>query len=140
MVVATSSVLANSVLLDSHIVIWLATDPERILRKIRNRVLNAERRFVSSITYSEVALKHRKFPEQFPFTVTHLDEAMESQANFELSFTAAHARVLSQIPALHKDPFDHMLLAQAVSEGLAFATMDHNLLPYGPSLKGLRLI
>jgi len=84
-------------------------------------------------------LKHRKFPEQFPFTTIHLDEAMKSQANLELPFTAAHARLLPRIPALHKDPFDHMLLAQAVSEGLVFATMDRDLLPYSRNLKGLQL-
>ena len=135
-----SGILADSILLDSHIVIWLAIDPDRVLRKIRNRILSAERRFVSSITYSEIILKHRKFPEQFPFTAAHLDEAMKSQANLELPFTTAHARMLSRIPALHKDPFDHMLLAQAVSEGLALATMDRDLLPYGRNLKGLQLI
>lgn len=137
---AAASIFANSILLDSHIVIWLATDPERVSRKIRNRVLSAERRFVSSITYSEVALKHRKFPEQFPFTVAHLDEAMKSQANLDFPFTAAHAKALSQIPALHKDPFDHMLLAQAVSESLVFATMDRDLLPYSRKLKGLQFV
>lgn len=84
-------------------------------------------------------MKHRKFPEQFPFTTIHLDEAMKSQANLELPFTAAHARLLPRIPALHKDPFDHMLLAQAVSEGLVFATMDRDLLPYSRNLKGLQL-
>ena len=137
---AASSIFVDSVLLDTHIVIWLAVDPDRVLRRIRNQILSAERRFVSSITYSEVVLKRRKFPEQFPFTAAHLDEAMKSQANLELPFTAAHARALSRIPALHKDPFDHMLLAQAVSDGLVFATMDRDLLPYGRHLKGLQLI
>ena len=132
--------MVSSVLLDSHIVIWLAVDPERVSRKIRNQVLSAERRFVSAVTYSEIALKHRKFPEQFPFTVAHLDGAMKSQRNLELPFTAAHARILPQIPVLHKDPFDHMLLAQAVNEGFLFATMDRDLLPYGRNLKGLQFI
>ncbi len=132
--------MVNSVLLDSHIVIWLAIDPGRVLRKIREQVLSAERRFVSSITYSEIALKHRKFPDQFPFTTIHLDQAMKSQRNAELPFTAAHARILPEIPVLHKDPFDHMLLAQAVSQGLLFATMDRDLLPYGRDLKGLQLV
>jgi PIN domain nuclease of toxin-antitoxin system len=130
----------NSVLLDSHIVIWLAVDPERVSSKIRDCVLSAERRFVSAVTYSEIALKHRKFPEQFPFTTDHLDQAMKSQRNAELPFTAAHARILSKIPALHKDPFDHMLLAQAINEGLLFATMDRDLIPYACNLKGLQLI
>lgn len=130
----------SGVLLDSHIVIWLAVDPERVSTKIRSSVLSAERRFVSAVTYSEIALKHRKFPEQFPFTTDHLDHAMKSQRNAELPFTAAHARILPNIPALHKDPFDHMLLAQAVNEGLLFATMDRDLIPYGRNLKGLQLI
>jgi PIN domain nuclease of toxin-antitoxin system len=48
--------------------------------------------------------------------------------------------MLPQIPALHKDPFDHMLLAQAVSKGLVFATVDRNFLPYSRNLKRLQLI
>lgn len=58
----------------------------------------------------------------------------------KLLFAAAHARLLSQISALRKDPFDHMLLAQAAGEGVAVATMDRDLLAYSRNLKGLQLV
>ena len=112
------------VLLDTHIVIWLATEPGRVPDHLQKLVLEADQRFISVVSFFEVALKHRKDPDSFPFTFEFLAGVTGDLEAMELSLRRDHIRRLGAIPMLHKDPFDHLLMAQAIEEELIFVTMD----------------
>ena len=125
-------------LLDTHIVIWLAVDLSRIPLPIRRVVERADVRLVSVISYAEVAFKHRKSPSAFRFSGLDLKRTMEDLQATELPLIGNHIEELSRIPILHKDPFDHLLMAQAISEDCPFATQDQSILSY--KVKGLHFI
>ena len=59
-------------LLDTHIVIWLSTEPSRVPDRLQKLVLEADQRFISVVSFFEVALKHRKDSGSFPFTFEFL--------------------------------------------------------------------
>ncbi len=111
-------------LLDTHIVIWLSTEPGRVPDHLQKLVLEADRRFISVVSFVEVALKHRKDPDGFPFTCEFLMGAMSDLQATELPLRRDHISHVGTIPVLHKDPFDHLLMAQAIEEELVFVTMD----------------
>jgi len=120
----------KELLLDTHIVIWLATAPERVPKHIQKLVSAAERRYVSVASVIEVALKHRKDPEAFPFTVELLIKAMRELQAVELPLRTSHGIRIERLPVRHRDPFDHMLMAQAIEESIPLVTMDADLAAY----------
>lgn len=71
-------------LLDTHIVIWMATAPSRIPKRLLGAIETAGHRFVSHATALEIQLKHLKRPELFPFSLHHLDVAMKEFSCTEL--------------------------------------------------------
>lgn len=105
-------------------VIWLSTEPSRVPDRLRKLVLEADQRFISVVSFLEVALKHRKDPDSFPFTCELLTAAMVDLQATELPLRRDHVSHIGTIPVLHKDPFDHLLMAQAIEEELAFVTVD----------------
>jgi len=120
----------KQLLLDTHIVIWLTTTPQRVPANIQRLVSTAERRYVSVVSFIEVALKHRKEPTAFPFTVELLTKAMSELQALELPFRSNHAAPIERLPMRHRDPFDHLLMAQAIEEKLPLVTMDADIAAY----------
>ncbi len=122
--------MVKHLLLDTHIVIWLTTAPQRVPARIRKLVSTAERRYVSVVSFIEVALKHRKDPAGFPFTVELLRRAMSELYALELPLRSSHAVRIDRLPMRHRDPFDHLLMAQAIEERLPLVTMDTDIAAY----------
>ena len=120
----------KQLLLDTHIVIWLTTAPERVPAHIRKLVSAAERRYVSVVSFIEVALKHRKDAKAFPFTVEHLRKAMSELQAVDLPLRSIDGVRVERLPLRHRDPFDHMLMAQAMEESLPLVTLDADIAAY----------
>lgn len=119
-------------LLDSHVVIWAMSSPERLRKSTRQALVSPENDvFVSAATFWELRLKEGKgklvLPENFA-------EALADQDFNELPVTWRHTSELHLLPPVHADPFDRLLLAQARSEGLTFVTADRFCLQYPQSL------
>lgn len=115
-------------LLDTHILLWLMQDAPQLSPAARRLIEQAESVHVSSVSLWEVAIKRglgklRLDPEV-------LDAHLSVSAVQALGVTWAHARQLRALPAHHGDPFDRMLVAQAMSEPLHLLTHDAALAPY----------
>ena len=119
-----------NVLLDTHIIIWLATEHLQVPSAIRETVKKAEKRYVSVVSNAEVAFKHRKNPTGFSFTLENLKRSVEALRCIETPLLGSHIAELPRIPLRHKDPFDHLLMAQAISERCRFVTLDEKILTY----------
>lgn len=118
-------------LLDTNVVIWLMTNQlSRIPAKLLSKIEQADKRYISAVSFAEVALKHRKFGAQFPFTTDHMCQALSDLQATELPLRREHAGVLSRIPVLHRDPFDHLLMAQAIHEKIELVATDAAILQY----------
>ena len=119
-------------LLDTHVLIWLGMASNRISEPVRSALeLEGTEVFVSSISVWEILSKQASGklalplpPQQFIETVMHDLIALP------LAFESNHAKAISGLPLLHRDPFDRMLLCQAWSEGLTLVTSDEAVRKY----------
>jgi PIN domain nuclease of toxin-antitoxin system len=83
---------------------------------------------VSSVTVWEIALKRAAGRLQFP--LERFDEIIERMGCEVLPILPAHAIAAGGLPRHHSDPFDRMLIGQALTEGLVLVTMDRAILRY----------
>ena len=115
-------------LLDTHVLLWALAAPSKLPVRFR-RELDAAFVFVSAASIWEVAIKAALGKiEADPAEVL---DAVEP-AGFELlAVSGAHAARVATLPLLHRDPFDRLLVAQALCEPLVLVTNDRAVLPYG---------
>ncbi len=116
-------------LIDSHILLWLDPEPERVPSSWRLVLANLEHRvFVSAATAWELGIKQSQGKVAFKRTIAEQRAAL---GFLELPVTMAHAEFASNLPMLHADPFDRMLVAQAMVEGMTLVTVDRRMAGYG---------
>jgi PIN domain nuclease of toxin-antitoxin system len=115
-------------LLDTHVLLWLMNSDERLTAPARARIVGADAVYVSSATIWEIAIKWSIGKiEENPQVVA---ERLEQAGLNELNVTHRHALAASRLPLLHRDPFDRMLVAQAMTEPLHLLTADARLKAY----------
>jgi len=115
-------------LLDTNVVIWLSEDKPRI-DQIKSLLLSTESDvFISTVTWWEMAIKIRTGKLLINLDKIHSLAAMHSFK--ELPITSKYMKAYLELPDLHKDPFDHMLLAQAIYSPMRFITGDSFLAEY----------
>ncbi|MEZ0347676.1 MAG: type II toxin-antitoxin system VapC family toxin [Thermus sp.] len=117
-----------NLLLDSHILLWWLSDDRRLSRRARRLIEEADQVFVSAATTWELAVKASlgklRMPEGFV-------EVVEEEGFTHLPITPVHAMAVQSLPWHHRDPFDRILLAQAMVEGLRLVSADQALVRYG---------
>lgn len=115
-------------LLDSHVVIWAMSWPERLRDSTRLAIIStASEVFVSAASLWELELKVAKGKLILP---ADFETFLAEQDFTELPVKWHHTREISTLPAIHADPFDRLLLSQARSEELVFVTADRLCLRY----------
>lgn len=124
-------------LLDTHVLLWVAGRSEKLSvagRRLLGRSTN-ELMF-SAASLWEVAIKGQGGKADLGVDAGVLRRALLDSGYVELPVTGVHAAATSTLPAIHKDPFDRMLLAQAICEGITLVTADERLASYpGPIRK-----
>lgn len=115
------------VLLDSHVVLWWLEDNKALGPKSRDLITSADEAFVSAVTPWELGIKRSLGKLSMP---DGLNEVLETDGFTSLPITASHAELAPALPAIHRDPFDRMLIAQAQLEVLMFVTADTALAKY----------
>lgn len=115
-------------LLDSHVIVWWLDDPSRLTGSVRAAIQNpANGVSFSAASIWELSLKSAKNQLRLP---PNLLSVLKDDGFDELPVTSAHAMLASSLPALHGDPFDRLLIAQALAEGLVLATRDRAIVRY----------
>lgn len=120
-------------LLDTHLYIWWLNKDRHLSKITVSLIAEAQEVYISSASIWESAIKI-----QLGKLKANLDQlVMEIQANnfLELPITAKHAAVTSQLSNLHSDPFDRILIAQAISGPLLLLTTDKKLATYSDLVK-----
>ena len=124
-------------LLDTQVLLWAAGQPERLSTAAR-KLLNDPRNelLFSAASLWEIAIKHTLGREDFRVEPRLLRRGLLNNGYAEIPVTSQHAVNIDGLPPLHKDPFDRLLLAQALSEGITLLTGDAQLARYpGPVRK-----
>jgi PIN domain nuclease of toxin-antitoxin system len=114
-------------LLDTHAFLWLVAGDERLPIRARELVDRAASVLLSSASVWEAEIKRAAGRLAAP----PIAAAAERSGVGLLAITAEHATVAAQLPPLHRDPFDRMLVAQARVEGLVLVSKDDVLRGYG---------
>jgi PIN domain nuclease of toxin-antitoxin system len=116
------------ILLDTHIYLWWERNDKNLPKIAVDLISAAQEVYVSSVSIWEIAIKKRV--KKFEADLDALMEGINKYGLIELPVTSKHAEMIYHLPLLHKDPFDHLLLAQAISEPLRFLTTDKMLRQY----------
>ena len=110
-------------LLDTHVLLWAAAGilSPSVAKYIENE---SNVLYFSSVSIWEVVIKRRLNKKDFEIEPILFYQGLRSAGYKELPVTGQHALAVERLPALHKDPFDRLLIAQAISEELLFLTAD----------------
>jgi PIN domain nuclease of toxin-antitoxin system len=121
-------------LLDTHLLVWAMGEPERLPAGCAAMLEDPSNNLVFSVaSLWELVIKQALGRPDFNLEPSLLRQALLSGGWQELPIEASHALAVSQLPPLHRDPFDRLLLAQAQVEGLLLLTADSQLSLYpGP--------
>ncbi|WP_042330321.1 type II toxin-antitoxin system VapC family toxin [Dietzia sp. UCD-THP] len=115
-------------LLDSHVVVWLMDDNPRLGPSAREAIASAPAVLCSAASLWELRIKHLNGKISVP---TEFTESVFAAGVVELPVSSAHVAAVDPSALPHRDPFDHMLVAQARVEGLRFVTADAAILAAG---------
>ncbi|HEV2199950.1 MAG TPA: type II toxin-antitoxin system VapC family toxin [Bryobacteraceae bacterium] len=110
-----------NLLLDTHVLLWWLAASKNLSREARQAVLAGERVFVSAATVWEISIKVARGKLRVQ---GDLEEHLRINRFHPLPVTVAHALAAGALPRHHGDPFDRMLVAQAVIESLTLVTAD----------------
>lgn len=118
-------------LLDTHILLWTLAEPRRIPKKTRTQLESADNEVLfSAASLWEVAIKVQTGRLTLPVPLEDLSAAAEAMGFIELPVRAVHAAAVARLPLHHRDPFDRLLVAQAMLEPTRLLTVDGPLRQY----------
>jgi len=123
-------------LLDTHTLIWFLNGDKRISKTAQSLIENTNNKiFVSIGSLWEIAIKVSLKKLEFDGTIPEIIDLVE-QNSFELvPISQAHIAELEGLPFVHRDPFDRMLVVQAMVENLTIVTKDENIPLYNIKTK-----
>jgi PIN domain nuclease of toxin-antitoxin system len=121
-----------NLLLDTHALLWWLGDEPSLSRDARAAIADPENTvFLSAVVVWEIRIKQGigklELPDDFR-------EVLKAEAFAPLPVTAEHAHALAELQPIHRDPFDRMLVAQAMVEKMTIVTRDARLADYGVAI------
>jgi PIN domain nuclease of toxin-antitoxin system len=121
-------------LLDTHLLLWAAGDPGRLSAAATAMIEDTENElFFSAANLWEIAIKQGLGRADFYVDARVLRRGLLDNGYCELPITSEHAVAIDALPPIHKDPFDRILVAQAMVEGITLLTTDSLVAQYpGP--------
>ncbi len=119
-------------LLDTQLLLWAAGQPERLSPRARRRLNDPDNELLfSAASLWEITIKATLGRDDFRVEPRVLRRGLLDNGYVELPVTSEHAVSVDTLSLLHKDPFDRLLLAQALVEGITLLTADAQLARYG---------
>jgi PIN domain nuclease of toxin-antitoxin system len=121
-------------LLDSHLLVWFAAMTAKLPSQARPLIEDiGNTLFFSSASIWELTVKHALGREDIPIHPRVLHRGLLDNSFQELPISSSHAFGVAALPPIHKDPFDRILIAQAISEDMTLLTSDETIARYnGP--------
>lgn len=123
-------------LLDTHVAIWTLVSPERLAAPIREMIEEpANSIHISAVTIWEIAIKFPLVKKTAPpFSGDEAIRQFRDSGYLFLNVTPEHAAATATLPLLHADPFDRLLVAQALTEPMRLVTHDRQLAAYSHTI------
>ena len=123
-------------LLDTHLLLWAAGEPQKLSNKALYWIENPENiLYFSSASFWEIAIKNQLGRADFKLDARLLKRGLLDNGYVELTINSVHSLHINLLPNIHKDPFDRMLIAQAIVEGFVLLTADSIVAQYAGSIQ-----
>lgn len=119
----------SGLLLDTNVILLALTEPARLPRSVRSKLLTG-RNVVSTVSYWEVVLKSMKGTLEIGDPRTWWRDALHQLGATVIPLLPDHIAEVCSLPPIHRDPFDRILIAQAIVEDLPLATLDREVRRY----------
>ncbi len=124
------------VLLDTHLLLWGAGQPDRLPAAARKLIKDAGNEILfSAASLWEIAIKRELGRDDFQVDPRLLRRGLLDNDYSELMIGSDHAVAIDGLPRIHKDPFDRILVAQAMVEGITLLTVDPLVAQYGAPVR-----
>lgn len=118
-------------LLDTHIILWAAGQPDKLSDTARTMLLDSGNAlFFSAASIWEIVIKRNLGRDDFKVDPLRLRKLLVINGYSELVVNTEHVLRVDTLPLIHKDPFDRILIAQARSEGMVLLTVDAAVIQY----------
>lgn len=119
-------------LLDTHLLLWAAGQPEHLSKQAQTLLSDPQNELIfSAASLWEVAIQSGLGRTDFQVDAWVLRRGLLDNSYSELAISSAHAVAIQVLPSLHKDPFDRILVAQSIVEGIPLLTTDALVAQYG---------
>jgi PIN domain nuclease of toxin-antitoxin system len=121
-------------LLDTHLLLWAGEYPERLSPTAFNVLQDSGNQLLfSTVSVWEVAIKFSQARPNFQIPPAAFRQDLFDAGYQEIPILSEHAIGVAELPLIHKDPFDRLLIAQATAEGITLLTSDETIARYpGP--------
>jgi PIN domain nuclease of toxin-antitoxin system len=126
-----------NILLDTHLLLWIASEPDRVPEAVLQLILDDRvTAFFSAASIWEIAIKSGQGRPDFELDAGQFRRNLLAHGYREIDVTGAHAAHVQTLPATHRDPFDRILIAQSQLEKIPLYTRDSQVAQYpGPIIK-----
>ena len=112
-------------LLDTHLLVWASHDESKLSAMASSYIGDAENELhFSVVSVWEIAIKHALRRDDFYTEPKMMRTRLLDAGYLEVPLTGEHAVAVSTLPLIHRDPFDRVLVAQALTEGMTLVTAD----------------
>jgi PIN domain nuclease of toxin-antitoxin system len=123
-------------LLDTHLLLWAAGSPGQLSATARGLLEDPRNELLfSAASLWEIGIKHSLGRTDFQVNARVLRRGLLDNGYQELAITSEHAVSIDSLPPIHKDPFDRILVAQAIVEGITLLTADAVVAQYSGSVR-----
>lgn len=125
-------------LLDTHLLLWAAGEPDKLPPAALAEIENADNDLTfSAASLWEIAIKRGLGRADFTVDAGLLRRGLIDNGYYELPITSEHAITVEGLPAIHEDPFDRILIAQSIVEGIILLTVDDLVARYPAPIRRL---
>ncbi|MDX2259204.1 MAG: type II toxin-antitoxin system VapC family toxin [Hyphomicrobiaceae bacterium] len=121
------------ILLDTHVLLWWVSSDPRLPPTVLHRLSAPDTTIlISAVSAHEITTKHRLGKLTVPQELAHNLESIVTSSGWQaLPLSIVHAQLAGSLPGHHRDPFDWMLAAQALSEDVPIASADAAMIGFG---------
>ena len=126
-----------NILLDTHLLLWIASEPERVPEGVLDMLMDdGVTAFFSAANIWEIAIKSGLGRSDFELDASLFRRNLLDHGYLEIDVTGAQAAHVQTLPAIHRDPFDRILIAQSQLENMPLYTRDAQVAQYpGPIIR-----
>ena len=123
-------------LLDTHLLLWASGEPKKLSITARKLISDTDNELMfSAASVWEVAIKRALGRADFAVDSRLFRRGLLDNGYVELPVFSAHAVAIEALPPIHKDPFDRLIIAQSLVEGIELITSDATVAQYGGSIR-----